>query len=336
MVIMSYSNLYSRRIAMRGGTNRIDRNIKAKTKSFERYFEGAINKEPVNIDGVDQYAVFTDQNMSNNQELSDDKYVVVPLGSNMKAGSYIYWRDNVWLVFSEESKTIKSHKQGKVKPSNHHIKWMIDGAVAGNGQGHPAFIKNQTLYTLGVSSSGNHSWIVNAKMTMYLQDNEETRTIKIGQRIFIGGAVYQVMFRDYVSRDGIFNYLLEQDMVNEDRDDLVNQIADYHTSIEANKEQEPTGAIKEVTINGSTHARIGTLVKYEAEVFSGGTRLQEGITDWTIADVDGVSTVVEQTSEYITLRIENNFKRVGSVISVVGRTVDGVIGSKTVSIISPY
>lgn len=331
---MSYSDVYKRRIGMRG-SSRIERNIIAKKKSFGRYFENALNKDIVTIDGVEQYAVFTDQNQNNNKDLSDDKYVVVPLESNMDTGSYIDWRGKIWMVFTEENKTIKSHKQGKVKASNQHVKWMYEGKIIGKGIGYPAFIQNQTLYTLGVSTSGNHSWIVNAKMTVYLQDNPETRTLRIGQRIFIGGAVFQIMFRDYVSRKGLINFLCEQDMVNPERDDMVNEVADYHTILEDPQEQ-VSGDSREVMINGSSVAKIGALMKYEANVFSDGTELQEGVAEWTIADIDHVATIVEQTTEYIMVRIENNFQKVGSMISIIGKTSDGVIGTKSVNIISPY
>jgi hypothetical protein len=333
---MDYSSVFNRRIGVKG-TSRVERNREAKKRSFERYFENALNRDPVIIDGVEQYAIFQDQNQNNNKDLSDDKYVVVPLDSNLKTGSYIEWRDETWMVFTEENKSIQSHKQGKVKASNHHIKWMNGTKISGNGKGYPAFIQNQTLYTLGISTSGNNSWIVNAKMMMYLQDNPETRTLRIGQRIFIGGEVYQIMFRDYVSRGGLINFLLEQDFVNEQRDDVANEIADYYTATaEEQEEQNAVGASKEVTINGSTNAKIGSLVKYEAKVFADGVEVSDGIAEWTIADVDHVATVVEQTQGYVTVRIENNFQKVGSQISIIGKTADGVIGSKSVNIISPY
>jgi hypothetical protein len=331
---MSYSDLFKRRISMRGNS-RVERNIETKKRSFARYFENALNKELVTIDGIEQYAVFTDQNQNNNKDLSDDKYVVVPLDSNLKTGSYVHWRNEVWMVFTEEHKSIQSHKQGKVKTSNQHVKWMIGDKVSGNGQGYPAFIQNQTLYTLGISTSGNHSWIVNGKMMMYLQDNDETRTLTIGKRVYIGGVIMQVMFRDYVSRSGLINFLLEQDFVNPERDNVELEIADYHTALN-DETEEILGTSKEVVISGASNAKIGTLVKYEAKVFSDGTELPEGITDWAVADTEHVATVIEQTPQYISVRIENNFQKVGSTISIIGKTKDGVIGSKAVSIISPY
>lgn len=334
---MSYSSLYKRKMTAKGITP-YERRFIQKSRSFNNWFDNSLAKESVIIDGVQQYAVFADQNLNNNKELSDDKYIMVKNGSNMQVGSLVVWRNLNWLVFSDENKTIQTHKQAKVKESNGFIKWMIGNKISGDGNGHPAYIQNQTLYTLGVSTSGNDMWIVNAKMTMYLPLNKETLTIKVGQRIFIGDMVFQVMFKDSVSRKGLVNFLLEQDFVNESRDNLELGIADYYTGLatDDNNEQEPSSAVKEVIVKGSDKARIGALVKYEASVFENELQLDEGITEWTIADVDGVAKVVEQTPKYISIRIENNFKLVGSVISIIGKTADGTFGSKSIRVISPY
>jgi hypothetical protein len=321
---------------VKGGTS-YERKLNEATRSFEQWFRNSIGRELVTIDGIEQYAVFQDQNQNNNKDLSDDKYMIVEKGSNMKVGSYVGWRKTTWMVFTDEYKTINTHKQAKVKESNHVMKWMVKNKVCGNGMGYPAFIQNQTLYTLGVSTSGSHAWIVNAKMMMYMQDNSESRSIRIGQRIFIGGEVYQVMFKDYVSRSGLINFLLEQDFVNLERDNVELGIADYYTAENSDSTQEePAGISKEIIISGSDKARIGTLATYEASVFQDGTKVSEDITEWVIADTESVATVVEQTSTSITIRIESNFQKVGSVINIIGKTADGTIGSKSVNITSPY
>lgn len=327
VVILSFSNTFRTRMNAKGGTS-YERKLHSASRDFQRWFDNSLGRELVTVDGIEQFAIFQDQNQNNNKDLSDDKYMIVEKGSNVKVGSYVNWRNVKWMVFTDEHKTIPTHKQVKVKETNHTIKWMINGKVSGNNSGYRAFIQNQTLYTLGVSSSGSHAWIVNAKMMMYLPDNSETRAIKIGQRIVIGGAVYQVMFKDYVSREGLINYLLEQDMVATERDNLELGIADYytdtHTSVETPSESTP---VEEVAITGSDKARIGSLVKYESNI---------DIVEWTIADTESVATVSEQKSSSITIRIESNFKKVGSVITLIGKTESGAIGSKTINIVSPY
>lgn len=320
---------------MRGSSN-YERQLHKATRDFELWFENALGRDIVTIDGIEQHAVFQDQNQSNNKDLSDDKYIMVKKDSNMRVGSYVEWRDATWMVFTDEYKTIPTHKQSKVKESNQVMKWMVNGDVCNNGQGYPAFIQNQTLYTLGVSTSGNNAWIVNAKMMMYMQDNDESRGIKIGQRLFIGSEVYQVMFKDHVSRKGLVHYLLEQDFINESRDNVDERIADYYTAENTDTTEEPTGTSKEVIVSGLDKARIGSLVTYEASVFQDGTETSEGITEWTVADTESVAYVEEQTGEYIKIRIESNFQKVGSTITVIGKTEDGTIGSKSVNIISPY
>ena len=330
-------DIYRKRIGVKGFT-RYDRAMHNASRTFQDWFDNALGREKVLIDGVEQYAVFQDQNQNNNKDLSDDKYMIVENGTNAKVGSYVEWRDDIGIIFSAEEKTIPTHKQFKTKVSNHVIKWMIGKEICNNGEGYHAFIQNQTLYTLGVSTSGSNAWIVNAKMMMYLPDNDESRAIKIGQRIVIGGAVYQVMFKDYVSRRGLINYLLEQDMVHDERDNLELGVANYYDHIEHNEstEQNHTGAVAEIAVNGIDKLRIGASAKFTATVYRDGQQVTEPITNWTVVDADSAVTVTEQTTETITVKAQSNFQKVGSIITIVGQTADGTTGSKTVYLISPY
>ncbi|PEF30287.1 hypothetical protein CON39_11465 [Bacillus thuringiensis] len=336
---MSYST-FRNRMNSKGGT-RYERNFNKMSRSFELWFENTLAKEEVEIDGVKQYAVINDQNQNNNKDLSDDKYMVVKNESNLKVGSIMKWRDREWLIFSDEEKSVPTHKQTKIRPSNGRIKWMINGKVSGvEGNGHPAVIKNNTLYTLGLSTSGHHSWIVNAKMLMYMQDNSETRNIALGQRVFISGAVYQVMFKEWMSRNGMIQFLLEEDFVDPSRDNVELGIADYYIDGKeqgGGEEEKPKPVEKTVVITGSEKARIGATVKYEANVYEdGNVNPEEGIVEWTVMDDSAVATIVEQSTKGISIRIVSNFQKVGSQITIVGKTADGVLGSKTVKIISPY
>ena len=332
---MSYSDRFKSRMNIRGNSA-FERAMYAKQRQFDEYFNNTLNRELIEIDGVTEYATFQDQNQNNNKDMSDDKYMIVRKESVLKAGSYVKWRDSMWLVFMEENKTIPTHRQVKIKEMNHVIKWMIGDQICGDGDGYPAYVQNNTLYTLGVATSGQNIWAVNAKFGLYMQDSIEARQVKIGRRIFIGGNVYKILFKDYTARKGIISFLLEEDFVNPDKDNVELEIADYYTAINQEEEPEVSGASKEVAITGTSTAKIGSLVKYEAKVSQDGKELQADITDWTIDDTEQVATIVEQSPTGITLRIENNFKKVGSVISIIGKTSDGVFGSESVRIISPY
>lgn len=319
------------------GVTRYERNFNRASRYFKQWFENTLNKELVVIDGVEQYAVLQDHSQSNNKDLSDDKYLIVENSSNAKVGSIVIWRGNPNIIFTSEDKTIPTHKQFKTKKSNCRIKWMVGDKVSGNGEGHYAYVQNQTLYTLGVSTSGSHAWIVNAKMTVYMQNNEETRSIKVGQRIFINSQLYRVTFVDTVSRLGLVNFLLEQDFINPEKDNVELGIADYYKVLKDKEEDgKPTTTNKEVVINGSEKARIGSTQTYKASVFSNGNEISDKIIEWVVMDTENVVKVNEQDTESITIYIESNFKKVGSVITIVGKTEDGTIGSKEVRIVSPY
>lgn len=331
---LGYDEIFKRRMETKGNSL-YDRRMMLKSRSFKHWFNNTLGRELVTIDGVEQYAVFQDQNMNNNKDLSDDKYIMVENESNLEVGSLVVWRKQNWLVFTEEYKTIPTHKQAKIKESNGFIKWLIDGKISGDGQGHPAYIQNQTLYTLGVSTSGNHSWIVNAKMTMYLPKNKETLSIPVGQRVVIGGMVFQVMFKDAVSREGLINYLLEEDFVNHDVDNIELGVANYYGNVKSD-EEEPVSNDVMVSIIGDEKAKIGSTLNYRVEIIRDEKPSSEGLVEWTIADTEESVNVIEQTGDFIKIRVINNFQKVGSTVTLIGKTSDGVVASKTIRIISPY
>lgn len=306
-----------------------ERAFNRKSISFKRWFDSTLNKEEILIEGLPIKAVIQDQNQNNNKDLSDDKYLILENGVDVNVGNYVDWRNRVWMVFSEEEKTIQTHQQLKMKPSNHVIKWMINGSISGGGKGYPAFIQNQTLYTLGVSTSGNHAWLVNAKMMMYLPNNSETVKINIGQRVVIGTSVYQVMFRDPVSRKGLINYLLEQDVVSNDRDNIELGVADYYGSpkddIESSSPNEPVAG--EFTLSSVDALKIGTSITIKAN---------SPVVEWIVNDTDKVSQIVSQDDSELVFSMAKDFRNVGSVVSVIAKDATGRVASKTVNVISPY
>ncbi|QYH50983.1 hypothetical protein G6O70_00005, partial (plasmid) [Liquorilactobacillus hordei DSM 19519] len=168
--------------------------MRNKTREFENYFNNALNKENCFIDGRATQAIFQDQSQSNNKDLSDDKYLILPNVITCEVGSYINWRLEEWLVFTEEFKTIPTHQQLKIKHVNQKLKWVTDydkHSISNNGAGWGAYVQNQTLYTLGVSFTGNHLSLINAKMMLYVKNTDETKKIAIGDRFFISGNVYK-------------------------------------------------------------------------------------------------------------------------------------------------
>lgn len=322
-----YREAYLRKM-QRTGVNRYDRAMKAKQREFVSYFEGALNREECYIDGNKAYAVFQDHSQSNNKDLSDDKYVILPNETKAHVGSYIQWREGEWLVFTEEEKTIPTHQQMKIKVVNWDVKWVYDGEVVNNGEGYGAYVQNQTLYTLGVAFSGDNISIVNGKMMMYMQNNVDTRNIKIGKRIFIGDNVYKILFTDPISRNGLINFLMEEDTITED-DNLELRIADYWNTVE---EPEITIPDEVSEIIGSSTAKLASIQTY---TISSGVEVKE----WNIESIDGSEQpfyLMERTSTQLSLRFKDDFRFVGKTTTIIAELVNGEFISLPVRVVKKF
>lgn len=323
-----YADNFRARVKSIGGTAR-ERTINRVQHNFEEYFDDPLNKEACTIDGVPTYAVFQDQSQSNNKDLSDDKYVIVPNDVEIGVGSYIEWRDNAWLVFTEEVKTIPTHQQVKIKHVNRNIKWLVDKdkkTICNNGNGWGAYVQNQTLYTLGVSFSGEHLPLANAKMSVYIKDTPETRNIKVGTRIFIAGQVYKVEFADYVSRTGLINWLLDEDTKNPDKDNIALEIADYYTSgvpkdtihpeshKSASEDEKPKG---DWLIEGETRMRLGRSYVFAAKDAEGN---DVSVEEWTVGSLeDSPIYILEKNERSLSLKVKDDYRCVGNQVSIAAK-----------------
>lgn len=311
------------------GNNHYNRAIKRKSRDFDNYFKGTLNKEDCIIDGIDTQAVFQDHSQSNNKDLSDDKYIIAPNSVKMGVGSYVTWRSSPWLIFTEEFKTIASHQQAKIKQVNENIKWLDDdGNICNDGEGYGAYVQNQTLYTLGIAFTGNNMALVNAKMMMYMQNNEETRSLKVQDRIFIGSNVYNIMFMDDVSRKGLINYLLEQDTFSPEYDNPELRIADYYKK---RRDDEDLTEDENAEVIGGDIIRVG-----RTSVFT----ISEGysVKEWNIESIDNDNPVVvqERSETSISLRVIDDSRVVGTVVNIIAILESGSIISKSVRIATKF
>lgn len=325
-----YRELYLKKMN-RMGASRYDRVLKIKQREFVKFFEDALNKEDCYIDGVKAQAIFQDHSQSNNKDLSDDKYVVLPNETEIGVGSYVVWRNKEWLVFTEEVKTIPTHQQLKVKIINWDIRWLDDdGKIVNNGNGYGAHVQNQTLYTLGIAFQGDLISVVNGKMMMYMQNNEDTRKIKIGTRVFIGVNVYKILFADTVSRGGLINFLMEEDTITEN-DNRELGIADYWNRVSL-PEDEDTSENTNAEIVGSETSKIGDTHTYTISN-------EEKVSEWIVESIDGDTQpfyVLERDTDGITLQFKNDFRHVGKTATIIAKLVSGEIISFPIRIIKRY
>lgn len=318
MVSIEMRDLYHNKIALRGTTPR-ERNLKDNIREFKLYFRDALNKYTVTInDHRVEEVIFQDHSQSNNKDLSDDKYVIAGLEADIKVGDYIKWDADHWLVFTNETKTIKTHLQSKVKEVNERIKWIRRGDIVNDGVGWYAYVQSQTLYTLGVKTT-QQMQLPDAKMTMYLQANDDVLDLRMGERIFIGNRVYTIYFIDTVSRRGLVNMLLEEDSISP-YDNVELGVADYYRYYDTDDDitNHPVEDGSDETVNedklrvyGDEIARISRQYTFTAS---------KPVTEWVIShtEVEDPYYISGQTDTTITVKIKDDSRYIGSIITIIG------------------
>lgn len=326
---IDYREMYLKKMN-RLGNNPRSRMLKHKEKEFNQYFENALNREECTINGKPSELVFQDHSQSNNKDLSDDKYIVAPNNVEISVGSYIGWRSSELLVFTEEIKTIPTHQQLKAKIVNWNLKWIDrNKKIVNEGNGYGAYVQNQTLYTLGVSTSGDYLSVVNGKMMMYVQDNIDTRLLKVGSRVFIGRNVYKIMFADTVSRKGLINLLMEEDTITENDNRLLG-VADYYDSVEEVKPDVPEVQLAEII--GEKRARLGSSHTY---------KISESyiVSEWIVESIEGNDApfyVQERDDKSINLRFKDDYRYVSQVVNIIAKLSDGSVATLSVKTINKF
>lgn len=337
----NFSDTYRKKMKVNGSTRRA-RAYKQAQRDFDLYFENTLTRSECLIDGKPAQAVFQDQSQSNNKDLSDDKYIVVPNSVEIGVGSYVTWRDTQWLVFTEEYKTIPTHQQLKIKHINRTIKWLVDKdnkTICNHGEGWGAYVQNQTLYTLGVSFSGNHLPLANGKMSIYIKDTPETRAVKVGTRLLVAGQAYKIEFTDFVSRTGLISWLLDEDTKNPEIDNFELEIADYYKGngdSEENEDGKKDDKPLEPTrwnIEGEQRARLGHTYEYQLVNLD----KNESASNWILEDIDDTNPfyVLEKDEKKISIRIKDDFRYVGKTFTIAA-TVNGEIKNIAIKVIKKF
>lgn len=292
------------------------------SREFERYFKNTLNRHECLLNGEKVTLVFQDHSQSNNKDLSDDKYVIAPNSIPIKTGDYIEWSNSWWMIFTEEFKTIQTHQQAKMKEANKIIKWIVDGDgnISNGGKGWPAYAISQTLYTMGVNVT-TYIPVVDSKVMLFLQDNEESRSIKMGRRLFVGGRVYETQYINSFSRPGVISFLLDEVAIGP-YDNIELGIADYYSEVELKEEDK--SSTSNYLIMGELNPRISRTYRYEPEGFSATEWLLDHTSNESPAHINGF----DESGVQLKFKDDNRF--VGETVTVIARAEDGTYVSKNI------
>ena len=153
------------------------------------------------------------------ESIMDKKAVHVKLDSKISSGSLIFWDNTSWVVTNEEHKSVLSNKTYTMQKCAVDINILYDGTQ----YTYPSYISNLTLYSDGKKELVNLD-VSSAKYTVYLIENEVTKTVDVNTRFVIKGRVYEVSLIDDFTIDNV-RILTVCETVANSLDDLENDVA---------------------------------------------------------------------------------------------------------------
>ena len=184
------------------------------------------------------------------ESIMDKKAVHVKLDSKISSGSLIFWDNTSWVVTNEEHKSVLSNKTYTMQKCAVDINILYSGTQ----YTYPSYISNLTLYSDGKKELVNLD-VSSAKFSIYLIENEVTKTVDINTRFVIKGRVYEVSLIDDFTIDNV-RILTVCETVANSLDDLENDIA-YNKNSDILETENPIGKIK-----GADIILIGDTVEY--------------------------------------------------------------------------
>jgi hypothetical protein len=182
------------------------------------------------------------------ENIMDKKGIHVKLDSKISSGSLIFWDNTSWIVTNEEHKSVLSNKTYTMQKCAIDINILYDGTQ----YTYPVYISNLTLYSDGKKELVNLD-VSSAKYTVYITENDITKTIDINTRFIIKGRAFEVSLIDDFTIDNI-RILTITETVSNSMDDLENDIAYNDNYSDMSENENPVDKIKgeEIILIGST------------------------------------------------------------------------------------
>ena len=249
---------HKRRWLVKGGTE----SEEYLNQSIENFNSLVDNMEAPTVHTV-EYTLPLDYNIDNKlkenilisdfnemESIMDKKAVHVKLDSKISSGSLIYWDNTSWIVTNEEHKSVLSNKTYTMQKCAIDINILYGGTQ----YTYPSYVSNLTLYSDGKKELVNLD-VSSAKYTVYLIENEVTKTVDVNTRFVIKGRVYEVSLIDDFTIDNV-RILTVCETVANSLDDLENDVA-YNKNSDILETENPIGKIK-----GADIILIGDTVEY--------------------------------------------------------------------------
>lgn len=282
------------------------------------------------------YLTFRPGELVHHPEIRIGAYVSVPNVDNIPE----WWM----IVFIEDDNELKKIY---IMKCNWTFKWVVDGKI----YSHLGILRNGS--SSREADENTYTTVVNGNCMMWMATNSDTQTLRYGQRLLISdkGRVPPLCYSVSDIADtrpiGITKFVLSQNTYDSSHDNAELMLANYYSSEILPQDSENTtepatafnisynGAKPTIKVGGS--AKVFTAQLPEDNHFDIKWSLFDGVKtygssydnytqtfgDYTITTEDRIMKIV----------IANNYKLIGTILTISAECVDGSTGSVKVEVV---
>lgn len=213
-----YESVYRSRLHHHGENKKEIIEAQAEIQFLENLADPAPNGEDIVVNGVGARAIIL-ANRVDQSKLSMFMYTANNLAT--KVGDIIKWKDEEWLIFSRDLKSIHAFTKSTIMRTNERLRWyneegrLIDIPVYFRGK--LDSIMRENLYRqMGMSIQ------LDDRSAMVVAPRHP---VALNSRFIIDGRAWRVTEHDSTTNKGLMYLSMMEDNINTATDDLVNNIA---------------------------------------------------------------------------------------------------------------
>lgn len=225
-------------------------------------------------------------------------------GEIIKAGSYIKWRDKIYLCTYIENDTSIQYK-ATIQPCNHKIKWLND---EGKLIERMCIASAKTLYTTGIREEKLID-IPDGMVGIQIPYDDATKELERDMGFIFNKTKYNITFYNDVEYDGLIILICSESGIDRSVDDVENKIAnrwidgiDRLVNDESEEPEEPAGAY---IIEGNDSIYWNETKTYTVKKFNNGTEV-ESMFDFTLSN--GYAEIISHTENTVSIKAKSGIQ----------------------------
>ena len=174
------------------------------------------------IDGIETGIRAIVRNHGNEyNESKEERSIMIDKKYAFKSGDYVEYLGDIYLTNNCIDKDNPFFNTAKMTRCNYILKWMHDGI----SHEQPCIVINNTKYTGGTKVQNGFTE-VSAMVNIVIQNNENTKKISYGKRLYTMKNAWQVTLIDNITTENTLSWTLGKDSLNSEIDDIENGICD--------------------------------------------------------------------------------------------------------------